>query len=73
MWYHQSKVGLIRIFFNGKNYTLEIDDNVYGYYSRADLAADDVAMFTTGCYEWDSLEGHIHNFPGDLSEWERMK
>ena len=73
MWCYHSEICVMRIFLNGKDYSLEIGDTVYGTYSNPVLAADDVASFVTGCYEWDSIETHINNYPKDLSEWERMK
>ena len=73
MWYYRSRVGLMRIIpYKGK-YALEIDDEVCGYYQTPDAAADDVASFSTNCYEWDSLASRIKNYPVDLSEWDQVK
>ena len=72
MWCYKSKVGLMRIYPSGSRYLLEINDVVYGSYQNPIAAADDVASFATGCYEWDSLETVINNYPADISEWDRM-
>jgi hypothetical protein len=56
---------------NGK-FSLKIGDEVYGFYSSAVAAADDVFTFSTGCTEWDELYSTIVP-PTDLSEWEYLK
>ena len=72
MWVYESPVGLMKIsrISNGQ-YGLWISSNMYGCYSSAESAADDVFTCSTGCYEWDSLAmcnpGLI---PTDLSDWE---
>lgn len=71
MWSYESRAGKMRIMYNGGSYSLEIDNTVYGFYSSPELAADDVASFVTGCYEWDSLALNVTDFPSDLSEWDQ--
>jgi hypothetical protein len=51
-------------------YSLKICGTVYGFYSSAVAAADDVYTFSTGCYEWDSLFKSA-NPPTDIYEWEK--
>ncbi len=40
-----------------------------GFYLTPQAAADDVYKFSTGCDEWDNLEG-ITEPPYDLKEWQ---
>lgn len=70
MWYFDSPLGVIRIYLDSstRKYCLEILDDCIGQYPTADSAADDIAMFTTGLDEWDSLYGSFEP-PIDLSEW----
>ena len=72
MWIYQTSKGIIRIFFNGQNYSLFVFDDVYGFYPSPIAAADDVYTFTTGNYNWDSLEGIIEP-PESIDEWVRIK
>jgi len=70
MWFYKSPAGNMRIFRNSSGkYSLQIRDTVYGTYSSADAAADDVYTFSTGCYEWDSLFYSVYP-PSGLPEWE---
>lgn len=69
MWVYRSPVGLMRIYRNNSGkYSLQIENTVYGFYSSAVAAADDVFTFSTGCDEWDLLCGSVDP-PTDLSEW----
>lgn len=71
MWLFKSKIGLMKIYVDTNNkFALNIDNTVYGYYSSAVAAADDVYTHTTGCNEWDSLDGLIPDSPADIYEWE---
>ena len=69
MWTYKSPVGIMRISRSGQKYYLEINGEYYGSYSSPKNAADDVASFVTGCYEWDSLAEVNSDYPADLSEW----
>ncbi len=70
MWYYQSPIGLMKIYKNSSGrYSLQIKDNVYGFYHSAAAAADDVYVFATGCHQWDSLNGTL-NPPSSIHEWE---
>lgn len=71
MWVYHSPIGPIYIKHFDDGFGIIIDDIVYGGYSSAVAAADDVFTFSTGCYEWDSLCGDEPDCPNDLSEWER--
>lgn len=73
MWTYRSPIGLMRIFCNGRNYSLEIGGIVYAFFASPEQAADDVASFATDCYEWDSLCEYIIDYPADLSEWETLQ
>lgn len=70
MWYYKSPIGLMKIYKNTSGrYSLQINGTVYGSYNSAIAAADDVYMFATGCYQWDSLDGTL-NPPTDICEWQ---
>lgn len=70
MFYYQSKVGLFTIQPFQDGFGLFIDDDLLGVYSSAVAAADDVYTHTTGCFEWDSLDGKVTP-PTDVYEWQR--
>lgn len=69
MWIYKSRIGPMRIYRKDDGYALEIASNVYGFYASPEAAADDVASFVTGCYDWDKLDCRISNYPVDLSCW----
>ncbi len=52
-------------------YALKINDIVYGHYSSPIAAADDVYTHTTGCDEWDLLDGTFMDAPTDIYEWHK--
>ena len=60
----------MQIVKHGSKYRLYINNEFCAEYYSAEAAADDVACFVTGLYEWDCLEGKI-NPPDDLSGWTR--
>ncbi|MBS6063653.1 MAG: hypothetical protein KH972_07280 [Peptostreptococcaceae bacterium] len=69
MWCYKSPIGLMRIYLNqGGQYSLEINNIVYGEYNSAVAAADDVFIFSTGCSNWDLLVGRV-NPPTDIYAW----
>jgi hypothetical protein len=35
-------------------------------------AADDVYTHTTGCYDWDCLDGTLSTVPTDIYQWIQM-
>lgn len=75
MWTYDSVIGTMHICpdHNTGKYILVINDNAYGAYLSPVAAADDVYTFTTGCSDWDELDGDIEmmcSAPTDLSEWE---
>lgn len=72
MWYYESPIGLMKICKNqAGRYSLQISETVYGFYESPFAAADDVYVFVTGCYEWDSLEGTVEP-PTGIYEWNRQ-
>lgn len=72
MWYYESPIGIMKIYKNHTGrYSLQILETVYGSYESPIAAADDVYVFVTGCYEWDSLDGTIEP-PTDIYEWNRL-
>lgn len=73
MWTYASPVGLMSIWLNDNNrYSLKINDEVYGFYHSAAAAADDVRVFETGCFEWDSSEAKCCNVvPAHINEWKK--
>lgn len=70
MYFYKSKVGLFTIRPIRDGFGLFIDDNLLGVYPSAVAAADDVYTHTTGCSEWDSLDGKVSP-PTDVYEWQR--
>lgn len=70
MWFYRSPVGLMNIRYVDSKYRLYINDICYSVYTSPILVADSVVTFTTGCYEWDSLDGEYYDYPSDLSDWE---
>jgi hypothetical protein len=75
MWVYNSPVGRMTIFRNRRgNFSLQISDEVYGFYTSAAAAADDVYTRSTGCTEWDLLKSVDDTMiPMDLSEWVYIK
>lgn len=68
MYYFRGPIGLFKIKpYNGR-YQLWFNGDIVGVYNSAVAAADDVYTHTTGCYEWDDLDGRVTP-PSDLSEW----
>lgn len=60
-------------FDSSKNkFSLTINETVYGYYLTAVSAADDVYTHTTGCYDWDCLDGTLSTVPTDIYQWIQM-
>lgn len=72
MYVYKSPAGFMRIAPNPNTgrWDLWIGDTVYGSYSSAVGAADDVYMHVTGCNGWDDLDGTI-DAPTDVYEWEK--
>ncbi|QOY36824.1 hypothetical protein AWH56_003995 [Anaerobacillus isosaccharinicus] len=73
MYSFKSAVGQMLIYFDKTfgQYALKIGDTVYEHHHSAESAADNVYMHSTGCYNWDSLEGVVET-PSELSAWERL-
>lgn len=70
MWIYNSPIGLMMIRPKEGRYLLWIKNELCGSYSSPAKAADDVASFTTGCFEWDHLAYRISNYPADITEWD---
>lgn len=66
--YH-SEIGIFKIYPHQGRYNLEISGTVYGSYRLASSAADDVYMHSTGCDQWDDLDGKVDS-PMSLDDWE---
>ena len=71
MWTYESHGLFMEIYEKDHRFVLRISDAIYGSYSSPEQAADDVAVFSTGCYDWDQYDGKITDYPSDLSEWNR--
>lgn len=73
LYIYKSSIGLIAIKFdkNVNKLALWINDDCYGFYTSKAAAADDVAQFETGCYDWDCLYGTA-TYPRDIREWEKI-
>lgn len=72
MWVYKSPVGLMKIFKNKQGtYTLLISEDVCGFFNSPIAAADNVFTFTTGCGDWDDLDGSIDP-PTDIFQWKRL-
>lgn len=71
MWYYNSPIGPIKIYFNAatQNYALHINDIIYGFYTAPNKAAGDVYTHSTGCDEWDMC-GDVS--PETVDEWEHI-
>lgn len=70
MWIYDSPIGrfIIKYLPNGK-FGLIYNNELYGIWQSPQAAADEVYTHTTGCNEWDFLDGQIDDLPTDLSEW----
>jgi len=73
MWKYDSQIGAL--------YIKRLPDNRYGFIFNnvvwesshsPEAEADNIRSFTTGCYEWDSMEGLI-DYPNDISEWQWLQ
>ena len=72
MWLCKGPAGLMKIFKNEHGtYSLQIGDEVCGFYQSPVAAADNVFTFTTGCGDWDDLDGSIDP-PTDIFQWKRL-
>ncbi len=70
MWYYHSPIGVMKIFqSNSGRFILEILGERFFYHSPQ-AAADDVYCHTTGCYEWDSLDGSVLDVPSGIRDWD---
>lgn len=73
MWIYDSPIGSLCIKqISNNRYAFMLSETTYGFYATPNKAADDVASFCTGCFEWDTLCGTI-DYPEDLSEWKWLK
>lgn len=74
MFVYNSPIGIMKIGIdkNVGKYVLAIGNTIYGHYPNALLAADDVYTHSTGCYDWDKLDGTISDVPTDIYEWEEL-
>lgn len=71
MWKYDSPIGPLYIKrLNNGRYGLIYDGTVWESCHTPQAEADNVYMHCTGCYEWDSLDGHVPDVPVDLGEWE---
>lgn len=71
-YYFKSRVGTFYIYpsrYQPGCFALEIRGIVYGVYSSAVAAADDVYVHVTGYDPWDLRPESAYD-PTDLSEWE---
>lgn len=73
MYSYNSPIGQMLIYFDERagKYALRICDIVYEHHDSALSAADNVYMHSTGCPEWDNLDGKV-NAPTDIYEWEKI-
>ena len=71
MFGYLSPIGQMLIFLdrNINKVALSINGVTYGHYDSVVAAADDVYMFATGYYEWDSLVERVESVPESISEW----
>lgn len=69
-WYYKTRIGVFSITaeHDGK-YSLNFNDDCYGFYDDPWDAADDVQSKVTGCSEWDMSSYPEESIPSDLSEW----
>lgn len=74
MYFYKSPIGPMVIKFDSsvRKYLLIINEIGYGHFTSPQAAADDVYMHSTGCDEWDELDGEINNVPTDIYEWEKI-
>lgn len=74
MWKYGSPIGTMYIRTNNQTgkYNLVINGKALGNYSSAVAAADDVYTHSTGCLEWDMLDGTIADVPTDIYQWQKV-
>ena len=74
MWIHDNPTGLLKIRSDGQDrYLLEIDGVSCGSFETPEEAAEKVACFQTGYYDWDSLRFTGCYFPETLDDWDEYK
>lgn len=73
MWIYHSPIGdlCIKRLPNGR-YGLLYQDTIWESSITPQAEADNVYTHTTGCWDWDQLDGNIDDVPIDLSEWEKI-
>ena len=72
MWVYNSKIGALYIKpLNNGRFGFFFNNELWESSHTLEAEADNIANFSTNCYEWDSMEGLI-DFPVDLSEWHRL-
>jgi len=69
VYYYKSQVGTFYIRYNSslRRWDLGIGNVILGNYHTANAAADDVYNHSTGCYEWDRLDGKLDDVDSNLS------
>lgn len=71
MWKYESPIGPLYIKkLNNGHYGFIYDNTVWDSCPSPQAVADNIYMHCTGCFDWDSLDGHVPNVPTDLTEWE---
>lgn len=73
LYYYKSPIGPMYIKYDQSkgNYLLIINGIDYGHYQSPDAAADDVFCHSTGCFEWDKLDGSMIDVPTSIAEWDK--
>lgn len=71
LWVYHSPIGDMYItpLENGR-YGLLYNGTVWESCFTPQDEANNVYMHSTGCFDWDQLDGKILDAPTDLSEWE---
>ncbi len=71
MWKYESPIGTLYIKrLNDGSYGLVYNGTVWESSQSPQAEANNVYVHSTGCYDWDQLDGQIPDVPTDLNEWE---
>ena len=75
MWEYDSPIGLMIIKMDRSvgRYALIINGKLYGQYTSAVAAAHAVSIHTTGCTDWDRLDGKVKNAPGTIHRLDHVR
>ena len=73
MWIYQSPIGDMTIEEQPTGgYVLLFGGYAWGPWFSPEDVAEDVANFSCGIYEWDTLEDWVMNPPESLEDWTRV-